>query len=223
MTRSGPTRPGPLRTVAETGAGIVALWVGVLGLSALVLWQLAEVIWGNRGLPTGRRVLRGAVDLGEAAIFGALAVSAAKSAATGGTAGGVAFVAWALGLPGGRLLVGAAGVGILVLAGFAVYGGVTGGFRRHLDLSRVGPRLGRLGLLCGRVGWPALGLAYATTGVLTILAAVRFDPAQPAGLDAGFKTLAAQPYGPVLLFALAAGLAVFGLYCLFDARCRESS
>jgi len=35
------------------------------------------------------------------------------------------------------------------------------------------------------------------------------------------QTLGAQPYGPALLLALAAGLAVFGLYCLFDARCRK--
>jgi hypothetical protein len=43
----------------------------------------------------------------------------------------------------------------------------------------------------------ALGLAYLTAGVLTVRTAVRYDP------------------------ALAAGLAVFGLYCLFDARCRK--
>ena len=96
-----------------------------------------------------------------------------------------------------------------------------GGFRRDLDLSRCGPGLGRWGVLAGHVGWVALGCAYLTAGVLTVRAAVRFDPAQPVGLDAGIKTLGAQPYGPALLLVLAAGVAVFGLYCLFDARCRR--
>lgn len=215
-------KTGALQAVAATGSGLVALWIAVVGLAALVVWQVADVVFPPRGLPTGRRLLRAALDLAEATVFAVLAVSAAKIAAAGGDDGpDASFVSWALGLPGGQVLVGAAGIGVLVLAGFAVRRGVVAGFRRHLDLGRVGPRLGRLGILCGRIGWPSLGLAYATAGVLMVVAAVRFDPAQPAGLDAGFKALAAQPYGPALLFVLAAGLAVFGLYCFFDARCRR--
>jgi hypothetical protein len=72
----------------------------------------------------------------------------------------------------------------------------------------------------GRVGWPALGVAYGTSGVLLVVAAVRYDPNQPVGLDAGLKALGAQPFGQLLLLVLAAGLAVFGVYSLFDARHR---
>lgn len=212
-------KTGALATVAETGMGRVALWLAVVGLAALVLWTLAEVVFGHRRLPTGRRVLRSAIDLVEAGIFATLAVSAAKIASGGSSHGSVltTILRW----PGGQWLVGAAGVGIAVLAGFAVWRGVRGGFRRDLDLSRCGPGLGRWGVLAGHVGWVALGCAYLTAGVLTVRAAVRFDPAQPVGLDAGIKTLGAQPYGPALLLVLAAGVAVFGLYCLFDARCRR--
>ncbi|MGD9989462.1 DUF1206 domain-containing protein [Pseudonocardia sp.] len=212
-------KTGALATVAETGFGRVALWLAVAGLAALVLWTLAEVVFGHRRLPTKRRVLRSAIDLAEAGIFATLAVSAAKIAAGGSSQGSVLTAV--LGRPGGQWLVGAAGVGIAVLAGFAVWRGVRGGFRRDLDMSRCGPRLGRIGVLAGHVGWVALGCAYLTAGVLTVRAAVRYDPAQPVGLDAGVKTLAAQPYGPALLLVLAAGVAVFGLYCLFDARCRK--
>ena len=74
--------------------------------------------------------------------------------------------------------------------------------------------------MLGTVGWTALGAAGATAGVLLVAAAVRFDPAAPVGLDAGIRTLAGQPFGPVLLLVLAAGLAVFAAYCLFDARYR---
>ncbi len=56
----------------------------------------------------------------------------------------------------------------------------------------------------GTVGWTALGAAGATTGVLLVAAAVRFDPAAPVGLDAGIRMLAGQPFGPVLLLVLAA-------------------
>jgi hypothetical protein len=72
----------------------------------------------------------------------------------------------------------------------------------------------------GTVGWVALGVAGGTAGGLLVAAAVQFDPAAPVGLDAGMRALAGQPFGPVLLLALAAGLAVFAAYCLFDARYR---
>jgi hypothetical protein len=74
----------------------------------------------------------------------------------------------------------------------------------------------------GQVGWCALGVAYAVPGVLLVVAAVQHDPARPVGLDAALKALAGQPFGPVLLVALALGLAAFGVHCLFDARYRAA-
>ena len=74
--------------------------------------------------------------------------------------------------------------------------------------------------MLGTAGWTALGVAGATAGVLLVGAAIRFDRTAPVGLDAGIRALAQQPFGPVLLLLLAAGLAVFAVYCLFDARYR---
>ena len=51
--------------------------------------------------------------------------------------------------------------------------------------------------------------------------AVTYDPAKATGMDTALKTLAGQPYGTVLLLIVAAGLACFGAYCLFDARYRR--
>ena len=39
-------------------------------------------------------------------------------------------------------------------------------------------------------------------------------------MDTALKTLAGQPYGTGLLLIVAAGLACFGAYRLFDARYR---
>ena len=48
--------------------------------------------------------------------------------------------------------------------------------------------------------------------------AVTYNPDKAVGLDAALTTLAAQPDGTVLLLLVVAGLACFGIYCLFDAR-----
>ena len=63
---------------------------------------------------------------------------------------------------------------------------------------------------------------YGIAGILVVVAAVRSDPSKATGLDTALKTLAAQPYGVVLLVIVALGLAAFGVYCLFDARYRRA-
>ncbi|MGE0299816.1 DUF1206 domain-containing protein [Pseudonocardia sp.] len=222
----GPARAdkqGALGAVASTGPGLGLLWVIVAGLVALVIWQLAEAVFGHRGTPTRQRLLRTAVNLGEAGIFAALAWTAGKTAASGGVTGpgspeaGVLFA-----LPGGRWIVALLGLGGLVGAGVAAHRGVTAGFLHELDLRGAGLRRSTLVTRIGRAGWTALGATYSVVGVLLLVAAWRFDPEQPVGLDAGLKALGAQPFGQVLLVVLALGLGLFGAYCLFDARYRKA-
>jgi drug/metabolite transporter (DMT)-like permease len=64
----------------------------------------------------------------------------------------------------------------------------------------------------------AKGLVTVLVGVLVVVAAVQFEPQRANGLDAALKTLAAQPFGVVLLVATAVGLVAFGVFCAFDAR-----
>lgn len=219
--RERADKKGALHAIAETAVGVVLLWVVVVGLAALVLWQLAEAVWGHRGTTGRRRAARVAVNLGEAVVFGVLAHSAWKIAsAKGGDSFSGTIVAGLFALPGGPFLVGLVGVAILAAAAYAVQRGVRTTFRR--DLALPGGAVRRWAILTGRVGWVALGAAGATVGVLLVLVAARFDPAQPVGLDAGIQTLAAQPYGPVLLLLLALGLAVFAAHCAFDARYRKA-
>jgi hypothetical protein len=113
-------------------------------------------------------------------------------------------------------------LGIVVVAGYAAYRGISGAFRRDLDLRGAGLRRSLLVLRLGRVGWTALGTAYVLSGGLLVLAAVRHDPAQPVGLDAALKGLAGHAAGPAVLILLAAGLVVFAVYTLFHARHRAA-
>ena len=107
-------KSGALGAIAANGFGVAVLWLIVVALGALVVWQLAEAVWGHRGLPLGRRLLRSAVNVGEAVVFGVLARSAASIAAAGGNKPKASLAATLFGLPGGRFLVGLIGVAILV-------------------------------------------------------------------------------------------------------------
>ena len=63
-----------------------------------------------------------------------------------------------------------------------------------------------------------LGVFVGVVGVLVTLAAITFDPQKANGLDAALKTLAAQPFGAVILTAVALGLACYGVFLFLDAR-----
>lgn len=221
--RERADKKGALAEIGSTAAGVVLLWVITAGLAALVVWQVGEAVLGHRGVPTGQRVLRVAVNLGEAAIFGVLGYSAASVATAGGQATPKpSFAQVVFGLPGGTGLVVLAGVGLVVGGGYALWRGVTHAFLRELDLRGAGLNRSRLVTRIGQVGWVALGPVYGIPGVLLVVAAVQHDPAQPVGLDSGLKTLAGQPFGLPLLLVLAAGLVAFGVHCLFDARYRRT-
>lgn len=215
-------KSGALAAVAGNTAGRVALGLVTLGLVALVVWQLAEAVFGHRGVPPGQHVLRTGINLAEAGVFATLGWSAGKAALTGGTGGGSGSAPGLFALPGGRWTVGLLGLGAVALAGYAAYRGVRARFLRELDLRGAGLRRSFLVTRLGRVGWTALGATYAGAGSLLVVSAVRYDPDQPVGLDAALKTLGAQPFGQVLLIVAAAGLAVFGVYCFFDARYRAA-
>jgi hypothetical protein len=87
--------------------------------------------------------------------------------------------------------------------------------------SRMSARTRRAIRLLGTVGTTARGVVIALVGALVIDAAVTHSPAKSGGVDKALLTLRDQPFGPVLLILVAAGLAVFGVYGLCEARWRR--
>jgi hypothetical protein len=216
-------KKGALEEIAESLPGLILLWFVTVGLAALVIWQLGEAFWGHRNVHGGRRALRIAINLAEAALFGVLGWSAGSIAAKGGASGtSKSFAQVVFELPGGHVLVALAGIGLVIGAGYAVYRGVTGAFLRELDLRGAGPGQARTVTRLGRLGWAALGLVYGFPGVLFIVAGATYDPDAPKTLDEGLRVVADEWYGGPLIVALALGLVAFGVYCFFDARYRTS-
>jgi hypothetical protein len=91
-------------------------------------------------------------------------------------------------------------------------------FTEDIDLPATNQLARTLTVRSGQLGTMAKGVAVVIIGVLVALAGLTSQPARAEGLDAALKTLASQPFGPVLLVVIAAGLASFGVYCFFDAR-----
>lgn len=208
---------GALETLARAPFGRALLAVLAVGLVLLTAWTAARAAWDTTD--DGKQRV---VAAGQAVCFAALAVGAGRTvlsdhASSSGHAQQAA-TATVLGLPGGRYLVGAAGVALGCLGVGLVVHGLLRRFRRTLDLGRLGHRARRAVLGAGTVGYVAKGVAYALVGGLLVTAAVTLDPHRGRGLDQALRTVAGQPHGRVLLCAIAAGLGCFAALCVVRAR-----
>ena len=122
-----------------------------------------------------------------------------------------------LGLPGGQWIVGAVGLGIIVAGGSKIYAGWKKKFEDDMDMP-TDPKARTAVERTGQVGFIAKGVSVAVIGVLVVIAAIQFDPAKAAGLDAALHSLTQTPLGPWLLVVVALGLAAYGVFCAFDAK-----
>lgn len=213
------SQSGAFEELAGTTLGRLLLWVLAAGFVAVALWRLGQAIAGfsyedDRTTRLRKRASSGA----RAVLFAALAVLATRTAlGSGGGGGGQKATAGLLGVPGGQLLVGAIGLAVLAAGVVKAYAGWTRRFRDDMDLPSD-RRARDLAVRSGQVGFIARGIATALVGGLVVVAAVRFQPNEASGLDAALRTLAGQPFGPWLLSPVAVGLAVYGVFCFFDAR-----
>lgn len=212
-------KTGALQSISGGTGGQVVLWLVAAGLGVSALWQLLEA-WH-----TGQRAWRRVMNVGEAVLFGYLAFTAGKLAAGSpssstdqaqrGLIGGLLAESW------GKPVVVAIGVAIVAAGAAIAWHGHNHDFAEELDLGAASATTRRFAVRLGHAGYLALGAVYAVAGVLVVVAAVQSDPAKATGLDVALRTLAAQPYGPVFLTLIAAGLGTFALYSLFDARFRR--
>lgn len=206
---------GALATLASNPAGTVLMWVIVVGLLALVLWQLTIALGPAVG---DSDIADRAKAVGKAAVYGALAWTAGRFAVGSGSSASSEqssqdVTASLMEAPAGQILVGLVGVAIIAVGAYHVYKGVT---QHFLDDLEDDP--GRVATALGVVGYPAKGVVLGLVGAFFVLAAVQHDSSEAAGLDDALKSLRDAPFGPALLTAVAVGLVAFGLYCFARAR-----
>lgn len=213
---------GALSGLAGSTPGQLLLWAMAVGFAALVVWRLLEALLGYRDEDGAQRWLRPAYCVLKAAIYGWLAYSAAKVAAGGGTdrgrSGTDTLTAQLMTMPAGPVLVGAVGVALLGYAGFLGWVGVTAAYRDKLTAEGWSGSSGSAYDVLARVGYLAKGVALAAVAALFGWAAATHDANKSGGLDEALKRILAEPYGPVLLLAIAVGLACYGLFSLVRAR-----
>ncbi|TFB99856.1 DUF1206 domain-containing protein [Cryobacterium adonitolivorans] len=209
---------GALVQVAQSPGGIFVLWLIVVGLAALGVWQILQgflvpggdpkKVWAHRLKEIGKGVAYLAVAA--TALTVALQGSANSSQSTASASATI------LALPGGPILLMLIGLGVLAIGAYFVYKGATKKFTE--DLAVPSGTMGKATVGLGVAGYVAKGIAVGVVGVLVIVAGFTVDPSQSTGLDGALRSLAALPFGMVILVLVGVGLIAYGVYCLFRAR-----
>jgi uncharacterized protein DUF1206 len=217
---------GAISMIAAQPYGMLLLWLIAIGLIAFGVWQLLAGAVGfqwiaKRAERTRRRVgaFARAVTVLVIASFTLKLLLSDPTSSSNSTQR--EWTARLLAVPGGRVLVGLVGVGVIVVAVAMARRGIKRLFLQDWDLSRLPVRGRKFVETLGVIGLPAKGVSFAVVGILLLVAAIKLDPNKAGGLDAALRTLAAQPFGVLLLVVVALGLAAYGGYCFAEARCRR--
>jgi hypothetical protein len=225
------SKDGAIAAVAERPLGRLLLLVLAAGFGGYVIWRTCEALWGTPDEDDDKGptvAVKRATSAGKAMVYVALIATTVRVIASGPSSTSSDddqpkhLTARALDLPGGRLLVIAAGVLLLVGGAYFVVRGVAQRFEDRLDTSEMGRWTGRFVDLVGTLGMAARGSIVGLLGLLVLKAAIDRDPSKAAGVDEALRRLAQAPYGQALLTVVAIGIVAFGCYSFAEARFRES-
>ena len=221
-----PDKDGALNTIAQQPFGRGLLIVLALGLAAYALWRLAQGFLDrdNEGEgPKGLAKRGGAIA--RAAWYGLLCGLTVDRILDSGRGGGGSSeqktTAGVFDLPLGRYIVYAAGLAFVAAAAFNGYRAVTCKFNRKLKTAEMGDAEEKAATGVGILGHLARMVVFGLIGAFLLEAAWTFDSKEARGLDGALLEVSQEPYGGLLLGAVAVGLLAYALYCFVQARYRR--
>lgn len=208
---------GALGQLAGHPAGAALLWVIVVGLWGLGLFQLLEaaLVRGTDRDDWVERAKEGGKGVAYLAI-GVTAFTVARGGSSDSSEQTQTLSARVLAAPGGVALLVVLGLAVVAIGGYFVVKGARQRFRE--DLLVPGGRQGRVVVGLGVVGYVAKGVVLGIVGVLFVVAALQADPSEATGIDGALKALAEVPFGVVLLVVVAVGLVAYGAFQFVRAR-----
>jgi hypothetical protein len=212
------SQQGAMRRVALQPFGRTLLSVLAVGLAGYALWRLWQTLDPPdsslpRWLVRLAMLVRGSIYLGFAFLAATEVVGATRHGdqEESTTAAVLAF-------PGGVALIVGVGLVIVTVGLMQFRHAWTAAFREHLDLASLPASGRRLVVAVGRAGHAARGAVFLASGGFLVRAALRAEPEEGVGLDAVLREVLEAPAGPWALGAIAAGLVLYGGFCLVQAR-----
>lgn len=213
-----------VQTIGQQPFGQILLYLVGAGLFGYALWRFVQAYYDPESSQreTGGTIKR----LGYAtsgAIHVALGVAAFQLATGGsGTGGRSTFFGDLIRIDGlGPALGVIAAVCILGYAAYDLYKAVSLDFAEKLRTRQMSPTVQRAVVIAARAGLTARAVVFGIIGVGVFRAAIQQNPGQVQGVGGALREVGSQPFGAILLVAVAGGLAAYGAYQLAMSRYRR--
>jgi hypothetical protein len=208
---------GAIKTVADSAAGTLLLWVLALGMLLYAAWRVISAV-----LPGGKGAESMAHRIGylvSAIVYTTFAISAiALARDAGATPDGNATVtdisASVMSHTAGRLVIGLVGVIVMAVGVYRVYKGATMDVNDELDLSGLSATRVRWTERLGAIGEVGRGVGIGLVGFFLLRSAMTYDAAQATGLDGALRRIAVESWGVVVVIVVGVGFAAYGIFCL---------
>ena len=207
---------GALEYLAEGSSELLMIAV-IAGFVAYGIWRLCDAIFNVEYHPDdgkGKRERLGAAGSGIVYLFLAFQAFRLIRGSGAGDSGDATQenARAALALPGGEIMLVAAGAILILVGGYQMIKAAKASFLKHLEPGIAGQAWAKWS---GQFGYAARGLIFIISGVFLCQAGLERDAGQAGGLESALAWLD-SPWD--MLAAL--GLLAFGLYSLVEARFR---
>ena len=211
---------GALQALADSTLGKIVLFVVGIGLFGYGLWRLLSAALDLENEGSDKKALaKRTAHVGSGLFHFALAVYAIGlvfGAAGGGGGGAESWTAKLMGMPGGVILVGIAGLVGLAAAAAQVKKAVKEEYKSHVTIPHdkrwVDPTI--------KAGILSRAVVFAIIGAFLIVAAFQADPDEARGVGGALSWLQSQAWGGILLGLIGLGLMAFAFYSFLQSRYR---
>jgi len=214
---------GAIAAIGKQPAGLILLWVILLGLVSYSLWGVIRAVLDPlRKGNDAKGLLNRAAYLFSAASYALLIlptygyISGATSPGQNGAASQQSMAS-IMSSPLGHWAVVIIGLVIFAVGLYQVYTGFNSSFDKQFQTYAMTAKEVKWATQLGRIGTATRGAVFALVGVLMCQAGLQSDSSQPVGIDAALATLLHQPYGIWLLGVVGLGLMAFGVFSLLTA------
>lgn len=218
---------GALHTIAQQPFGQILLVLVGVGLAAYALWRFVEVIQDpehkgddSKGLATRAGYAISGLTYAGLAV-NAIAIAFSLGSSNSDSSAAQKWTRWLLSQPFGQWLVGIGGAILIGVGFYKLYKAYRIKFRQKLWLGELNPDQQKTIVNVCRFGIAARGVVFVLFGFFLLQAAYQSDASEARSLDGVLQTLAAQPYGKLLLGIVAFGLLAYAVYMLVQSRYRQ--
>jgi uncharacterized protein DUF1206 len=212
---------GALLIIMRQPFGQFLVAVISVGILAYCAWQFIDAIWDTRRKGGGWKGWTGrALTMIKGAAYGTVGWQALRLVLgiRGRSETPSAVAADVMRIPFGDIFLALVGAGIAVYGCFELRDAVRSKFGDDFDVHQFRREAGSWAVAAGSFGNAARALLLVTIGAALVTAAVQRQPGEAGGVAHALATLFTQPYGVVVVGAVAAGLACFGFLQLMHAR-----